>query len=181
MKRTIIFGSIFTCFILLIIPNINASQYQLTKDDFEDRVEEINPFSKLLNENDIDTIDEVLIDIIVKILETNINRVYYVMDFIISGGLDGYDKNAIAIVSSMVLSSYFGLFMAEGFLYNFVNDFIEKTDNYPPLLEFFLTLIAIPSYTILTYFIWFFVAIFVFPFVVATMFSDWWWYDPMSS
>ena len=41
-NRTIVFGSIFACLILLIIPNISATQYQLTRDAIEEKIELIN-------------------------------------------------------------------------------------------------------------------------------------------
>ncbi|GAG23164.1 unnamed protein product [marine sediment metagenome] len=40
-NKTIVFGCIISCLILLMLPNITATQYQLTKDVIEDKPEEI--------------------------------------------------------------------------------------------------------------------------------------------
>ena len=45
MKKTIIFGCLFSVFLLLILPNISATQYQLTTDVIEDKLENIQELS----------------------------------------------------------------------------------------------------------------------------------------
>ena len=40
-NKTIVFGCIISCLLLLMIPNITATQYQLTNDVIEDKLKDI--------------------------------------------------------------------------------------------------------------------------------------------
>ena len=156
-KRTIVFGSVFTCFILLMIPNISATQYNQMKEviEYKFQVNDYN-FRNLVesksqfDNNDTDFIDEILINIIENILNNYFKKIERLENF-----FDKYDDDIPIILipfylyyGSLMLIMYYGLPYA---ILKEIDDFIEDTEKYPDFIEFLITFISIPYFVLKTH------------------------------
>jgi hypothetical protein len=59
--KTIVFGCLISCLILLIIPNISATQYKLTINEIEDKLEDIQELGLIERENEYPILCKILL------------------------------------------------------------------------------------------------------------------------
>ena len=135
-NKIIVFGCIISCLILLTIPNISATQYQLTKEVIEDKLEDIQELGVIKEKDEYPILCKILF--IISSFAPSISYLFLAAAYILNGlGLIILPMVIFLIFESLFLISEISWRIAKyiGCEWALENQIKEINSTFPPIIQ----------------------------------------------